>query len=405
MRAALLAYLALLAYGSWYPFVVAPPQLPWLDFLHAPLPAHVDKGDVLQNVLVYMPFGLLFVQWHSARRPGFAAALLLAALAGTLFSLGVEVAQQYMPSRVASLLDVLMNCAGTVLGGLLAQALNRHTLTGATVLRWRDARFRPGPLADAGLLAIALWALSQTSPLVPSLDIAHLRHGVGQLLGELMQPAAASGARLFTAACHLAAIGLLLNTLQRGAGARWRAPALLIAAVLACKLVVVGRQLSVEVLAGAVLALLALPALSRLPARAMAAAAIALLAAGLVVYELTPAPGGYRFAFNWVPFLGQMHGLGGFGNILEFLWPCMAMAVLARDAAPPHWQAGLARWGTLAVALLLFAMEWRQQALGRHGDITQVMLACAGWLGPWCVSAGGLPGRWRAAPAADVVKP
>jgi hypothetical protein len=37
-------------------------------------------------------------------------------------------------------------------------------------------------------------------------------------------------------------------------------------------------------------------------------------------------------------------------------------------------------------------LEWLQQSVpGRDGDITQVVLASAGWLIPWCVRARSMP--------------
>ena len=73
----LLLYAVLLVYGSWYPFAWAEAPAPPFMFLQT-LPTYLDKGDIVQNVLVYMPFGLLVVAWCSRRLP-FTAALLLAA--------------------------------------------------------------------------------------------------------------------------------------------------------------------------------------------------------------------------------------------------------------------------------------------------------------------------------------
>ena len=116
----LLLYAVLLIYGSWYPFAWGEPSAPPLTFLHT-LPTYLDKGDVIQNVLVYMPFGLLVVACCSRRLP-FAAGVLLAAITGTALSLGIETVQQYLPSRVPSLIDVAMNFGGSAIGGLLAAA-------------------------------------------------------------------------------------------------------------------------------------------------------------------------------------------------------------------------------------------------------------------------------------------
>jgi VanZ family protein len=81
-----------------------------------------------------------------------------------------------------------------------------------------------------------------------------------------------------------------------------------------------------------------------------------------------------------------MRSLQGYTNILEFLWPFMAMAWLARQVSPPARHHRIAVAGGAAVGAAMFALEWAQLYLpGRSADITQVMLACAGWCAPWLV--------------------
>ncbi|MBB3223841.1 VanZ family protein [Pseudoduganella umbonata] len=389
----LLLYAGLLVYGSWYPFAWGEPLAPPLTFLHS-LPTYLDKGDVIQNVLVYMPFGLLVVAWCGRRLP-FAVGLLLAAITGTALSLGIETVQQYLPSRVPSLVDVAMNFGGSVIGGLLGALVSRHTMPGATFLRLRDSWFRPGPLASTGLIVIALWVLSQTTPLVPSLDIAQLRSKLGYLYRSMMEPYWFSWGKLATLWCYQVALGILLCTLLHAGRPPLRLYLLLAGFVCGWKMLVVGRVLSLEMLAAVALALLALAVLRRLRPNVLAMAGVALLAAGLAIYELLPGDAQVlQTSFNWVPFEGQMNDLSGLENILEFLWPPMAMACLLRQALPFHRQDAGAVIGTAVLALGMFMLEWLQQSLpGRYGDITQVVLACVGWVIPWCV-------RVRHAPAA-----
>jgi hypothetical protein len=164
---------------------------------------------------------------------------------------------------------------------------------------------------------------------------------------------------------------------------------LLMAFVCGWKMLVIGRVLSLELLAAVALALPALVVLRRLRPNALAIAGVALLTAGLAIYELLPGDAAViQPGFNWVPFEGQMNDLSGLENILEFLWPPMAMACLLRQALPFHRQDAGAVLGTAVLALGMFVLEWLQQSLpGRYGDITQVVLACVGWVVPWCVRA------------------
>ncbi|WEF31809.1 VanZ family protein [Pseudoduganella chitinolytica] len=381
----LVAYALLLVYGSLYPFAWGTPPPSLLAFLATPWPGHLDKGDVVQNLLVYMPFGLLVVAARG--RQSFAVGLALAAFAGTAISFGVETIQQYLPARVPSLVDVAMNLAGSVIGALLGALVRRDTPAGAGLLRWRDGWFHHGPLVNTGLIVIGLWFLSQTSPLVPSLDIAQLRHALGNLYRAAIDPSAFSSGKLVVLLCYQAGLGVLLCALLQPGRPLLRLYGALAAAVCGAKLLVAGRVLSPELLAAAVLAMPLLLALRAWPPRALAGTGIALLAAGLTLYELMPSSAApYAYGFNWVPFEGQMNGLNGFENILEFLWPTMAMACLARLAVPFHRQDACAVVGGMAVVLWVFVLEWLQLSIpGRFGDITQVTLAGLGWIVPWCV--------------------
>lgn len=81
-----------------------------------------------------------------------------------------------------------------------------------------------------------------------------------------------------------------------------------------------------------------------------------------------------------------MRSLTGFTHILEFLWPFMGMAWLARQVSPPARHHAIALGGGALLAAAMLAMEAAQLYLpGRTADITQVMLACAGWAAPWLV--------------------
>ncbi len=161
-RAALFTYTVLLVYGSlvpwqrWRSLGVSP-----FAYLFAPWPAFVTGFDLALNVLAYVPLGLLLVLALYPQRRGISAIVFAAAIGG-LVSVLLEGAQNYLPSRIASNLDVLTNTAGAALGAvggaLLAPALiDRDRLQHA---RWRWFRDDAAPL----LLIVALWPLAQIHP-------------------------------------------------------------------------------------------------------------------------------------------------------------------------------------------------------------------------------------------------
>jgi hypothetical protein len=74
-------------------------------------------GDIAVNILGFVPFGFLFAFWrgqvNETRRW---SAFLLAVLVGVLISLAIEVTQAFIPARDSSMVDVICNMGGTVVG-------------------------------------------------------------------------------------------------------------------------------------------------------------------------------------------------------------------------------------------------------------------------------------------------
>jgi len=167
----LIGVVALIAYGSLYPFNFKPDaieggvfqalrQLSW---------ARAGRGDRISNVLLYLPLGFcLFLLFHARVRR--MPALLLATLVGAAFSLAIEVAQVYVSIRVPSLTDLSLNALGSAIGAVGGLAWRIGTL-------WMHLPERAEkPLRDpTAWLVIAAWVLWRFAPFVPHLDLAKLK--------------------------------------------------------------------------------------------------------------------------------------------------------------------------------------------------------------------------------------
>ena len=168
-------YVALVVYASLYPFANWRDQgiAPW-SFLLAPLPRYWSGFDAALNLVGYMPLGALLVLLilRSTRR---SAPVLGAMLCAGALSLVMEGLQSYLPQRVASREDWLLNTAGAALGGLLALALAR-----AGWLAWWDAWQRRWLAPQSrGVLALLLaWPAALLFP-------AAVPFGMGQVWNRL----------------------------------------------------------------------------------------------------------------------------------------------------------------------------------------------------------------------------
>jgi VanZ family protein len=383
------AYAGLIAYGSLFPFTGWQAEsTPTFAFL-THWPPSYSRADIFSNVLAYAPLGL-FVALATRSRT-LTSRVALAGLAGAALSVSMEMLQHWIPSRVVSVFDVIANICGSAAGALVAESV-----TMPPVRQWRATWFKAGRLADVGLMVVVAWALSQWSPFVPSLEISHLRQGVAPIWWTLRSPTTFNVMQAAVYAFSIAGLALLARTLVMPGKPAFRLFFSFVALVLGYKILVVGRQLSLEALIGASAAfVIALPLVAQ-RARVSVRFGTLFVLAGFVCAELAPGSDVARYPFNWVPFGAHLQNpLAGMSTILEVLWPAGALAYLARTQGA---SSGLK--GGAGLVMLAFALEWSQQWIpGRHGDVTTVVVMALAWAACFLACPGKRPYESVGAPA------
>jgi VanZ family protein len=348
---ALLVYVMLIVYGSLYPF--ASWRVPYADallFLLQPPPSYVTRTDIATNVLAYLPFGLLLAAVLRDRvRPS--RALLLTVMTGLSLSLVMEVLQLFVPGRVSSNLDILVNGVGTLVGALAAGWLKADAWPGKWLIAWRRRWFLPGWLVNAGFALLGLWALSQFSLQLPSLVAGRLHTGFTPFWE---MPADWSRFNLGHALIYVAetlALGLFAATLVkpglRGApfiGVMIAVVLLfkVLAAAMLLKLSVLARLFSLEALLGlglgfVLLFLLMSRGRERIYAQASSALAVFILArVSYWAWMQATAPQ----ISEWPPSSGSLFNITGLAYVTSVVWPILALVYLglrglvARHAGP-----------------------------------------------------------------------
>jgi len=170
-----LMYAALIVYASLYPFAEWRNQdiLPWA-FLAAPFPRYWTRFDVAINIMGYVPLGSMLAL--SALRSGRSRqALWLSVLIAGVLSLVMEALQSYLPARVPSREDWLLNTLGGALGAAATVALEKL----GAIDRW--SRFRARwfvPHARGGLVLLATWPVALLFP-------AAVPFGLGQVFERI----------------------------------------------------------------------------------------------------------------------------------------------------------------------------------------------------------------------------
>lgn len=339
-RIAFAVYVLLTVYASLYPLEG------WRDhglspfaYLASPWPRYVTAFDLAANVLGYLPFGFLCVLALYPRVRGLTA--FATALAGAaLLSLALEATQSYLPSRVATNLDVLCNLAGGACGAALGVAAV-PTFLGGPLERLRAKAFFAGAEIDAGLALLALWLFTQLNPATLLFAAGDLRDLLAPGVGRARAPEFFVAIEAFTAAANLVSVGLLLSALVRpGQPARAMFGALVIAAlavkVAAFAIVMHAENVFVWLTPGAqiglaagvlvALAAIALPRVARLALAAM------LIMAATVLVNLAP-PNPYLAATLKLWQHGHFLNFNGLTRLVSALWAFVALGYLIFLAA------------------------------------------------------------------------
>jgi glycopeptide antibiotics resistance protein len=116
---------------------------------------------VALNILLFMPLGAYLYHEGQQRRTNMSTVLILTTAAGLILSLTVEFLQRYLPSRDSSLVDVVANTSGGVLGFFCNRAWGGSVQTLVERLR---ARRSPAILV-ATVAVFMLFALSAAAAL------------------------------------------------------------------------------------------------------------------------------------------------------------------------------------------------------------------------------------------------
>ena len=180
-----LVYSALIFFASLFPFTGWRAQgiNPWV-FLTATIPPpYWTWFDVNMNVVGYAPLGFLLAL--ALQRSGMPrAAVPVAALAGTLLSACMEFLQIYLPRRVPSNMDLVLNAGGTLIGALLALLLERL----GALDRWSVFRARWfSAQARGAIVLLVLWPMALLVPAAVPFSLGQVFERLESALIDLLE--------------------------------------------------------------------------------------------------------------------------------------------------------------------------------------------------------------------------
>lgn len=346
-RAALVAYLFLIVYASWYPFSGwQTDNLVTLLDVARQWPRYWTLFDAAVNVVGYLPLGLLlvFALYPKCHR---IVSVTLATLAGTLLSIGMEGVQYFLPSRVTSILDVITNSGGTLLGALLGAWLIPSVLEKGRLRLLRREWLHHE--ASREMLVLGLWPLAQIYPQAYLFGLGQIVPLVSLWLDEyfaididvsalLLQGLELDAAEyllsetIITACAATGAVLICLLILNRHAPKFWLSSVLLLAAVctkaLASALLFKPEYafgwLTPGARGGLLISAIMLYGFSFAPSRAQRRLAILMLLISLILINLVPSNPYFLLSMQNLTH-GKFLNFYGAAQFLSISWPLIAL--------------------------------------------------------------------------------
>jgi VanZ family protein len=344
-RWAWVACVALIGYGSLTPWSG------WRDagvgafsYLLAPWPPHVTSFDLVVNVLAYVPLGCLTVLALYPRQRG-ARAVASATALGVALSAAVEALQTFLPSRVASNVDLLTNAMGALLGAGFTAPFARQLIDAGAVARTAERWLRRE--APAALVLLALWPMAQIDPgpMLLGNGRAAIFETSAAPIGQAVPASPAFGPTDFmlteglVTLCGLLSAGLVLVSILRPGAPRYGLLAILLGAALASKALAYGVKFGGEyafawmtpgALSGLALgALCVVVAMNLRPVVLACASSICLCILIATVNWVPDNPYHSAWLEQWSP--GKLRHFSAAAAWLSTAWPYAMLAWLAYD--------------------------------------------------------------------------
>jgi len=383
-------YTLFIIYGSLFPLSGwRIPRDSLLDSWHFAAGNHLSRSDLIANFLGYIPMGFLLCSVLSDRFRRFTL-VLLTIIIGSSLSFSMEYCQLYLPDRTSSLFDFLLNVFGVLSGGVLYCYLKKEMSFGHAIKLWRAAWFHEGQATDIGVAVIVAWSATQLLPFIPTFDVGQLKNGLKPLFFVIRDISCFNWNSFFVYMLNICSLGmvLLLIAKRRVCISLWLG--LFCGTVLLTKIMIIGRQLSLEALFGLLGGILLVTLLQPLSKKTCilfgAICVFTAFAIGELRPEMTQSAAFYNF--NIVPFANHFGGesISGADSIIAGLWPFATLGFFALNhSLISDRQIPLILTG-LALAGIVFFMEYAQSFIvGRYPDITTVALAIIGWWIPFVI--------------------
>ncbi len=181
MRSLLFVVISIIIYGSLFPFnfvAIDITQVAWFDW-GTELEQRTTNGDILSNFLTFIPFAYFAFLVNPLRQNSFFLRSLSVLIFGLVLAYTLQVAQFFLPSRIPTVADVIINfwgiCAGITCALLVTYNYQKNP---DKVSAW--------PVYSSALtMLIACWVIYRLFPLFPEFSLDNIITSLSPLWPEL----------------------------------------------------------------------------------------------------------------------------------------------------------------------------------------------------------------------------
>lgn len=379
-----IAYTALIVYGTLYPFTGWEwPHGVRRSDLMLNWPTRVARPDIITNLLIYVPLGILY-GLILVRRISHLLTLFIVFSAGLLTSAALEYLQIFLPGRITSPSDITFNALGSSLGGLIAVLIHPGTTAYRHLYIWRHTYFNRAETTNLGIVVLIIWVVAQLFPFIPSLDPAVISASLKPTMQAIQDPSSLNLLRTGAYGFNTLALCMIYLTTRPRHQPRLLLFCLLVYLIVLLKLPTINRLLPLEALIGTLAGLLAFAVL-----RSQQQLTTTFAASALIIAYLLGGLNGESYSstveqeFNWTLFRGHLGRVSGLVDIIETLWPFTALAYLSLYHRPAGTPTQAIKGGIL-VFIAALSIEGLQQFIpGSKPDVTDALVAIGGWSLAW----------------------
>ncbi len=356
MRKIAAIVVALITYGSLWPFDYAPHAASWADvrYILFDWPAHLSVISSVSNVILFVPLGVL-IPALSKRFAGRVALF----WASVLFAWILQYFQFWFPIRTPDVSAAVFNVLGLGVG------LALHSSATAVLKRLQPVARDFPEFWQVPTALMACWILYRWFPLMPSPDVQNVKNALKPLFRA---PHFDAVAFLHDLVAWLVFLRLSRYSALAKLHRHWLAWACV--AVVLAEPGFEGKLLSWANVAGVLAAVAVMPVFYR--GKASLAVLLGLQFLSLCLSELHPFEFTAHAKFLWLPFSGMMEGsvVVNLDALIEKTYVYGSLLFLL-DYYGVRWKTA-----ATAVGVLLLGLEWLQQYIpGKTPESTDAVLA------------------------------